>query len=40
VRLKTLLDVVDLYDAFFGLGLTTQEKSDLVEYLKSIPDED
>ena len=39
-RFPTLLDVVNHYDAFFQLGLTAQEKSDLVEYLKSIPDED
>jgi hypothetical protein len=39
-RFATLRDVVDHYDAFFELGLTAQEKSDLVEYLKSIPDED
>ncbi|HKA37156.1 MAG TPA: hypothetical protein VKH43_10080 [Thermoanaerobaculia bacterium] len=36
-RFATLLDVVDHYDAFFSLGLTAQEKSDLVEYLKSLP---
>jgi cytochrome c peroxidase len=28
--------VVDHYDRLFGLGLTTAEKSDLVEYLKSL----
>jgi len=39
-RFPTLLDVVNHYDAFFQLGLTAQEKNDLVEYLKSIPDED
>jgi len=32
----TLLDVVGHYDAFFGLGLSPQEKADLVEYLKSL----
>ena len=32
----TLLDVVEHYDAFFGLGLSPQEKADLVEYLKSL----
>lgn len=37
-RFKTLLDVVNHYDGFFGLGLTAQEKSDLVEYLKSLTD--
>ena len=35
-RFATLLDVVNHYDSFFKLGLTAQEKSDLVEYLKSI----
>jgi mono/diheme cytochrome c family protein len=35
-RFATLLDVVDHYDTHFGLGLTDQEKSDLVEYLKSL----
>jgi hypothetical protein len=35
-RFKTLLDVVDSYDARFNLGLTDQEKNDLVEYLKSL----
>ena len=39
-RFATLLDVVDHYDTFFSLGLTADEKSDLVEYLKSLPDED
>src|SRR5438094_7319957 len=32
----TLLDVVEHYDHFFGLGLSPQEKKDLVEYLKSL----
>lgn len=35
-RFATLGAVVDHYDAHFGLGLTGQEKSDLVEYLKSL----
>ncbi len=35
-RFPTLLDVVNHYDAFFLLGLTDREKSDLVEYLKSL----
>ena len=35
-RFATLLDVVNHYNAFFGLQLTDQQKSDLVEYLKSI----
>jgi hypothetical protein len=37
-RFATLMDVVNHYDAHFGLGLTKQEKSDLVEYLKSLGD--
>ena len=36
-RFATLGDVVDHYDVFFKLGLTSQEKHDLVEYLKSLP---
>lgn len=35
-RFKTLLEVVNSYDARFGLGLSDQEKHDLVEYLKSL----
>jgi len=35
-RFKTLLDVVEHYDQHFGLGLSSTEKSDLVEYLKSL----
>ena len=35
-RFKTLLDVVNSYDARFTLGLSDQEKHDLVEYLKSL----
>lgn len=35
-RFPTLLDVVNHYDAFKGLGLSAAEKSDLVEYLKSL----
>ena len=35
-RFATLPDVVNHYDTFFKLGLTAQEKSDLVEYLKSL----
>ena len=37
-RFATLLDVVNHYDTHFGLGLTDTEKSDLVEYLKSLGD--
>ena len=32
----TLADVVEHYDAFLGLGLSAQQKADLVEYLKSL----
>jgi hypothetical protein len=39
-RFATLLDVVNHYDSFFHLGLTDQEKSDVVEYLKSLPSSD
>ncbi|RJQ23053.1 MAG: hypothetical protein C4560_01640 [Nitrospiraceae bacterium] len=35
-RFAGLMDVVDHYNSFFVLGLSDQEKSDLVEYLKSI----
>jgi hypothetical protein len=35
-RFATLLDVVNHYDSFQHLGLTAQEKSDIVEYLKSL----
>jgi hypothetical protein len=35
-RFQTLGDVIDSYDVRFGLGLTDGEKSDLVEYLKSL----
>ncbi|HET9588992.1 MAG TPA: hypothetical protein VFO91_09415 [Anaerolineales bacterium] len=35
-RFATLLDVVNHYDTLFSLGLTRREKSDLVEYLKSL----
>jgi len=34
-RFKTLLDVVNHYDSCFNLNLTAQQKSDLVQYLKS-----
>jgi hypothetical protein len=36
-RFATLLDVVDHYDTCMSLGLSDQEKNDLVEYLKSLP---
>ena len=35
-RFATLRDVVNHYDSFFKLSLAEQEKSDLVEYLKSL----
>lgn len=35
-RFATLLDVVNHYNTRFSLGLTTQEKTDLVEYMKSL----
>ena len=37
-RFATLMDVVDHYNTLFSLGLTDREKSDLVEYLKSLGD--
>jgi hypothetical protein len=36
-RFATLLDVMNHYNTRFSLGLTTQEKTDVVEYLKSLP---
>jgi cytochrome c peroxidase len=35
-RFATLQDVVNHYDQFFKLGLTAEEKSDLVKYLLSL----
>jgi hypothetical protein len=35
-RFGTLLDVVEHYNQTFGLSLMTQQKNDLVEYLKSL----
>ncbi len=35
-RFPALLDVVNHYDSFFSLGLTPEEKNDLIEYLKSL----
>jgi cytochrome c peroxidase len=37
-RFTTLLDVVNHYDTTFTLGLTAPEKTDIVQYLKSLPD--
>ncbi len=36
-RFPTLLSVVNHYDSCMSLGLSSDEKSDLVEYLKSLP---
>lgn len=38
-RFATLRDVVNHYNTFFGLALTESEKTDLVEYLKSLSDD-
>ena len=38
-RFATLLDVINHYDDFFHLGLAPGEKSDIVEYLKSLSDD-
>ena len=35
-RFASLRDVIEHYDTFMKLGLTEQEKNDLVEYLKSL----
>lgn len=35
-RFATLLDVVNHYDSHLGTGLTSSEKNDLVEFLKSL----
>jgi hypothetical protein len=35
-RYKTLGAVVDHYDSCLGLGLSARQKSDLVQYLKSL----
>jgi hypothetical protein len=35
-RFPTLLDVVDHYDAHMALGLSADQKSDLVQYLRSL----
>jgi hypothetical protein len=39
-RFPTLLDVVNHYDNCFNLGLSSGEKADLVEYMKSLPSEE
>lgn len=38
-RFATLMDVVNHYDTLLHLGLSDQEKHDLIEYLKSLPEE-
>jgi cytochrome c peroxidase len=38
-RFATLADVIQHYNGFFKLGLTPADTSDLVEYLKSLPNE-
>ena len=35
-RFATLRDVIDQYDTFKQLGLAEQQKSDVIEYLKSL----
>jgi hypothetical protein len=35
-RFATLADVVNHYDTHFRLGLSATEKSDLIQYLKSL----
>jgi hypothetical protein len=39
-RFATLSDVVNHYDSCFSLGLSGDEKSDVIEYLKSLPSTD
>jgi cytochrome c peroxidase len=36
-RFSMLLDVVNHYDTCFSLGLSDQDKTDLVEFMKSLP---
>ena len=36
-RFSTLLDVVNHYDSCLSLGLSDQDKSDVIEFLKSLP---
>jgi len=37
-RFKTLMDVMNHYNTLLHLGLTAQEKQDVIEYLKSLPE--
>jgi cytochrome c peroxidase len=39
-RFATLTDVVNHYNTCFNLNLTDQDKTDLVQYMKSLPDKD
>ena len=39
-RFKTLFDVMNHYNVRFNLGLSDQDKRDVVEYLKSLPESD
>jgi len=38
-RFATLMDVMNHYDKLLHLGLTAQEKRDVIEYLKSLPEQ-
>jgi hypothetical protein len=38
-RFASLMDVMNHYDTLLHLGLSTQEKQDVIEYLKSLPEE-
>jgi hypothetical protein len=38
-RFATLMDVMNHYDTLLHLGLTPQEKRDVIEYLKSLPED-
>jgi len=38
-RFATLMDVMNHYDNLFHLGLSSGEKQDVIEYLKSLPEE-
>jgi len=37
LRVMRMVDVVTHYDSCFSLGLTAQEQSDVVEYVRSLP---
>jgi cytochrome c peroxidase len=37
-RFATLLDVVNHYDTLMHLGLTSGEKQDVIQYLRSLPE--